>query len=509
MALQAGLAVALVFVFLLYHYLLYPAFLSPLSKIPTAHPIASVLPGWLWWKERSGNQAHSIFDAHQRNGPVVRVGPSEVHLASLDGLRVAFNSGRFERDDWVLQFRNYGGTPNLLSMLDSKRHATRRKMVSRIYSKSYILNSVDFQTLSQILLFDRLMPVFDEAAQTGQGVDVYELGWAASAEFMSAYQVGTGQCLDLMRKGREHERKMYLETGKTKVLESKGHKKAAKDLEDQNLEICRKAENFLTSMSSENNKSGPVVEDYSESTSTYPVIYAQLRNCIPEKEGAKTAQETLFLIASELLDNLEAARVGMGITLTYILHELSLRPAMQSTLRKELMTLEPLLSSPPGQNRISTTTLQKLDRLRLLDAVVTETLRARPPVLIPFRRVVPEGGATVDGFFMPAGVIVCASAYPLHMNEAAYPKPKEWNPQRWLDRQDAMNEQASQKIALTEMEKGRADDDPRQWFWAFGSGGRMCVGNNFAMLGKSGMTVASIWPEIPRRHANELTLKPL
>ena len=373
---------------LLYRYLIYPTLISPLSKIPTAHPLASVLPGWLWWQEHAGRQARSLLAAHQRYGPVVRVGPREVHLASLDGLRVAFNSGRFERSDWVLQFRNYDGTANLLSMLDSKRHGVRRHILARIFSKSYILDSLDFQALSRTLLFDRLMPVFDEAVQTGQGVDVYELLWAASAEFMSAYQVGTGQCLDITRKGKEHDRKVYLETGRSKVLELKGHKKAAKDLEDQNLELCRKAEDFLTSMSSKNNEPGQSAGHGSQSTSTYPVVFAQLRNGIPEKEGVQTPQQLLFLIASELLDNLEAARVAMGITLTYILHELSLRPAMQSALQKELATLEPVLRSP-GQDRISTSILQKLDRLRLLNAVVTETLRARLPVLIPFRRVVP------------------------------------------------------------------------------------------------------------------------
>jgi hypothetical protein len=495
MALPFALLVAVMLAFLFYRYLIYPAFISPLSKIPVSHPIASVLPIWMWWKERTGCQARSIFDAHQRNGPVVRVGPNEVHLASLDGLRVAFNSGKFERSDWFLAFLNFDGTPNLLTMLDLKRHATRRRMVSRIFSKSYLFDSMDFQMLSQILLFERLMPVFDEAAKTGQGVDVYEMSFAAGVEFMSAYEVGTGNCFDLLRKGREHERKAYLETGKIKVLELKGHKKAANVLEDQTLETCRKAEEFLTSISSankekknkgdgENRETSQVAKERSESASTYPVVYAQLRNSIPEREGAKNLGEIHQLIASEFLDNLEAARVALGITLTYILHELTIRPAIQSDLLEELMTLEPPLSYPAGQNRISTSTLRKLDGLPLLDAVVTETLRVRVSIQLPFRRVVPEGGALIDGYFLPAGVTIASSAYSMHMNPAAYPEPSKWNPKRWLDIQDAAREQVPCKSDQGEVEKGRASNDPRRWFWAFGSGSRMCIGNNFALLGK-------------------------
>jgi hypothetical protein len=327
------------------------------------------------------------------------------------------------------------------------------------------------------------MPIFDEASQTNQGVDVYELTHAASAEFMSAYQVGTENCLDITRKGREHERRAYFENGKAKTLELKGQNKAVKYLEDQTMEICRKAEDFLSSRSSMNKEKTD--QSDSGSTSTYPVQYAQLRNSIPEKEGSKSLQDTLNLIASELVDNLEAARVGMGVTLTYVLHELTLRPDMQSALRKEVMTLDPPLSFPPGQNKISTSLLRKLDGLSLLDAVITETLRVRIPFLFPFRRVVPKGGAVINDYFLPAGVIIGSSTYSLHMNQDIYPKPNEWNPKRWLDQKGVVGPQASRKSNDKELETGKSDDDPRRWFWAFGSGGRMCIGNHFALLGKS------------------------
>ncbi|KAL8703388.1 MAG: hypothetical protein Q9201_003417, partial [Fulgogasparrea decipioides] len=54
-------------------------------------------------------------------------------------------------------------------------------------------------------------------------------------------------------------------------------------------------------------------------------------------------------------------------------------------------------------------------------------------------------------------------AYTLHRNPRVFPSPLSWNPSRWLDASEAHK-----------TEIGR-------WFWAFGSGGRMCVGSNFAM----------------------------
>jgi hypothetical protein len=444
--------------FLLYRYLLYPAFFSPLAKIPTPHPLAGVVRFWLSSKERSGCQARSLLEAHRRHGPVIRVEPNHVHVASLDGLRVVFHVGRYERTDFVLPFQNYNGTANLLTMLDSKAHAVRRRIMSHIYSKSYILNSADFHKLSHIILFERLLPNFDEAAETGRGVDVFKMSYAVSAEFMSAYQVGTGQDMDIVRKGTEARRDAYLDAGRTKLSELAGAKEAAKVLEDQNLEMCAKAEDFLAS--TEKNES------------TYPVVYALLRDAIPKKEGSKSDRETLLLLASETLDNLEAARVGVGTALTYIFHEITTRPAIQSALREELLTLDPPFAHPAGPAcAIATATLRALDALPLLDAVITETLRLRNPVLIPARRVVPAGGAVVDGFFLPAGTEVSASTHTLHMNRDAFPDPGTWDPARWLGLPAG---------------KDRGENDPRKWFWTFITGSRMCIGNNFAMLGESG-----------------------
>jgi cytochrome P450 len=480
MAIYSALLGALAVAFLCYRYVLYPAFFSPLSKIPTAHPIASILPVWFWWKERSGCQARSILAVHQRKGPVVLLAPNHVSVASLDGLRVVFHVGRFDRPEWVLHFRNYDGTPNLLTMLDSKKHAIRRRMISQVFSKSYILGSVDFQRLSPILLFDRLLPVYDEAAKTGTGVDVFEMSYAIGAEFTSAYLYGTGHSLDVVSKGKEHERKAFLEAGRLKMSESKGHKVATKQLEDQNLALCQKAEAFLTRTKENKSKSE---HENNEPASTYPVVYAQLRDSIPKKEGPKTPLETLYLTASELLDNSEAARIGIGGTLTYILHELTLRPDMQSALRDELMTLESPLTSPSDSSIISTATLQKLDALPLLNAVVQETLRVRNPILLPTRRLVPPGGTVIDGFFIPAGTTVSSSAYTMHMNEDAFPEPAKWIPERWLDLPDVA-EQSPDGGDHGDMEKGRPANDPRRWFWAFASGSKMCSGNNLALISK-------------------------
>jgi hypothetical protein len=497
MTLYVPLFAALVLIYLFFYYVVYPAIISPLSKIPSGHPTASFLPIWIWWKRRKGYESRSIFTAHQRHGPVVRLAPNEVSVASLDGLRKIYIGG-FERTEWFLQFRNYDGTPNLVTMLNAKDHAARRRIVSHVYSKSYLLGSSDFQKLSHILLFERLLPVLDDAARSSKGIDMYSLGCAAGAEFMTAYGLGSTFGLDLMRRGREDERRIYLENGKRKLMNLKGGEHAAKELEEQLLQMCREVERYLNSNSSVP-KDGKSVEDEKdgkarqigsedpEATSTYPIVYAQLINSIPTKEHVATPQETVLLAASELLDNTEAARVGIGITLTYAMHELSQRLGLQSSLRKELTTAELPLTYPLQHQLLSTSILRKLDGLPLLDAVITETLRLHPSAPGPQRRFVPKGGTIINGYLIPAGVTISSAPYCLHRCKDVYPEPELWKPERWIGTADSTNEQ---RTTLNEggegLENGKLEHDPHRWFWAFGSGGRMCVGNHFALVGKFG-----------------------
>jgi hypothetical protein len=113
--------------------------------------------------------------------------------------------------------------------------------------------------------------------------------------------------------------------------------------------------------------------------------------------------------------------------------------------------------------------LQDLDRLPLLDAIIKETMRLRSPTPGPQRRVVPSGGVTVNGYFVPADTIIGTSQRAVHRNEEVFPEPDVWKPERWM--KDALN-------------KELGDKDPSKWWWAFGSGAMSCSGKDFALIGR-------------------------
>lgn len=95
---------------LFHRFILYPAFLSPLSKVPLAHPLASITPAWITWIRFRLRENTTILDAHERLGPVVRLGPNEVSVNCYEGGLKPVYSASFEKHDFYPRlFTNYGG----------------------------------------------------------------------------------------------------------------------------------------------------------------------------------------------------------------------------------------------------------------------------------------------------------------------------------------------------------------------------------------------------------------
>lgn len=76
----------------------------------------------------------------------------------------------------------------------------------------------------------------------------------------------------------------------------------------------------------------------------------------------------------------------------------------------------------------------EVGKLPYLNACVLEALRMHPAFALPFERVVPEGGITILGTFLPEGTLVGASPYVTNRHQGTYGKDAEfWRPERWLE----------------------------------------------------------------------------
>jgi cytochrome P450 family 135 len=124
-----------------------------------------------------------------------------------------------------------------------------------------------------------------------------------------------------------------------------------------------------------------------------------------------------------------------------------------------------------------------LDEDEYLDAVVKETLRARPVIVDVGRKLTRE--TEIAGYRIPAGMLVLPAIAVIHARPDLYPSPDEFRPERFLERQ------------------------AESYAWIpFGGGIRRCIGASFAqvemrvvlreVLRRVRLRAASPRPERPR-----------
>ncbi|TFK91285.1 cytochrome P450 [Polyporus arcularius HHB13444] len=126
----------------------------------------------------------------------------------------------------------------------------------------------------------------------------------------------------------------------------------------------------------------------------------------------------------EALVAIQAGSDNTSITMSLSLYFLLAEPRYYDQLQTELDKAFPNPTGPLPVN--------DLMALPLLNAAINETLRFSSPYFIP--RVVPEGGSTIDGKYIPPGTIVALAAYSQQTSaENFYPDPQVYRPERWLE----------------------------------------------------------------------------
>ncbi|CAF9907985.1 MAG: hypothetical protein ALECFALPRED_004192 [Alectoria fallacina] len=457
--------------YVIYKFILYPAFISPLSKIPNAHPSSPFSSLWILIKRFTHQENRTIHAAHVKHGDIVRLGPNEISVNCVDdGIRTIY-SGGFEKWPWYDQFDNFG-VPCMFSTAESKPHSYRRRVIANVYSKSYLQSSPEMHKISQTIIFSRLLPVLESAVTNQEPVEVLGLSHAIAMDFVTAFmfglQNGSNFTQDVSARRQflipYQRRRSYFWSGELPslksivknfipVIEPKYVQEATSYIENWTLTLTKAAEKSSTTK----------LSDEENVATTAPIVYNQvhqstLKNPFPYPQELQ--------IATELQDHLAAGHETSGITLCYLFHELSLHPELQTQLRKEFLTLSPTLDFPPSTSPPELPSPQSLDALPILQACLMETLRIHAAIPGPEPRITPSKPTSLAGSPpLPPGVRVSSQPYTLHRRADVFPDPQAWKPERWLE---ASEEQRA--------EMGR-------WFWAFGSGGRMCIGSNFAMQG--------------------------
>ncbi|KAF3890946.1 MULTISPECIES: cytochrome P450 [Nostocales] len=162
-----------------------------------------------------------------------------------------------------------------------------------------------------------------------------------------------------------------------------------------------------------------------------------------DEDGQPMTDEEL---RDELVTLLTAGHETTATALTWAIYWIHKLPEVKEKLQAELDSLSA---------RLDYSTVLKLP---YLNAVCCETLRIYPVGMLTFPRVV-KTPVSMCGYDLEPGTILLGSIYLTHQREDLYPEPKQFKPERFLERQFSPYE-----------------------YLPFGGGVRRCIGTAFAQF---------------------------
>jgi cytochrome P450 len=192
------------------------------------------------------------------------------------------------------------------------------------------------------------------------------------------------------------------------------------------------------------------------------MLDSQLREFIRERRQATPASTggVFGILASESRNGLSQDEIAghmniffisttepVAVALAWVLLVLSQLPELRLQLRNE-MSATLVRAGVPAEI--------ELNRLILLDSVISETLRLLPPNALMVR--ITAQPASLSGFPLPNRCEVVLSPFVSHRDEAAFPRPQEFRLSRW-----------------------RGKPFSPYLYFPFGAGGHSCIGRGIAL----------------------------
>ncbi|EPE26625.1 Cytochrome P450 [Glarea lozoyensis ATCC 20868] len=408
------------------------------------HPLASFPGPSSWAASRlpyvfsllTGTIVQDIEKLHRKYGPILRVAPNEVTFAHPDAWNDIFQ-------DPLWWGRSPGRAESIISA-EGNDHARIRKLISYGFTPRALRVQEPIVQKYVSLFIEKL----SEQVQGQTTVKVDVVPWFNYYTFDLFGELGFGESFNCLQNSRYHP---WI----TLVFNSV------------------KAASFVTS------------------TRFYPLIEFVLMKCIPA--SLKKTQEQHFQhivdkverrlnwevqkpdIMSYIIEHNEKDKsmtlgeiqtlfsglvtAGSETTATFLagtVNHLVQNPMIMATLVSEIRQ---------SFDKESDITFEAMSKLPYLTAVINEGLRLCPPVPVMLPRVVPEGGDTVCGLWMPEGTSISIQAWSLFRDPTLFHRADEYLPQRWLEAENP-NSQYFQ--------------DRRDVVTPFSLGPRGCLGKDLA-----------------------------
>ena len=396
---------------------------------------------------------HNVRDIHLKYGPIVRIAPDEISFAKAEGWPDIFQTraGHLSFPKNPVWWSAQPGQPDsIISVKSTEDHTRMRKLLHHGFTERALREQEPILQNYVGMLIDRLSKcaTSPEAKLDGGAVlDIVE--WLNFTTFDIVGDLAFGESFNCLRDSRYHPwvalifnhfrasalvaavrfypllNALLMKCLPKSVMKiQRDHYQLVVDKVRRRLNLEVDRPDFMSHVIRYNDDEGM---SQSEIEATFNIIIVA---------GSETTATTL------------------SGTLNY----LTRNPDKMRTLTNEIRTCF------PTEQAIALSTLRDLP---YLNAVLNEGLRLCPPIPAGLPRLVPEGGDTVCGQWMPGGTAVSVHAWTLSLSSTYFHNPLSFHPERWLD--DSTKDPTSPFVS-----------DERHAVQPFSVGPRQCISKNLA-----------------------------
>jgi cytochrome P450 len=417
------------------------------------HPLRSY-PGPLLWRSfripyvvstQRGNLHKRLTDFHTKYGPIVRIAPNELSYADSAAWKDIYldRSGHpvFERNPtWFKKMAP--DEPNSIMGPDEKDHTRFRRAFANAFSDKSLRDQAPVVESYVDLFMTKLKDLASDPVSKDKPIDLEK--WFNYLTFDLSGDLSFGSSFSCLTTGQTHPWvSIAQDFGKGlsliasvnqyppfhKLLRYIIPKKILQRSLDHRVMSTLKARDRLAL------------------STTRPDFVTPTQAYMKQKGVSLTSAEfeiNMLVIAF-------AASETTASALTAILRELTQHKGVMHRLQSELRST----FSTESEITITTTT-----NLSYLNAVINETLRLDPPVVIGVPRVTPHTGAVICGKHVPGGTYVTYNQFSANRQSYNFRSPNTFMPERFLN---------------------SCEGDDMKGFQPFGVGRNMCLGLKLAM----------------------------
>ncbi|KAJ5088068.1 hypothetical protein N7456_011684 [Penicillium angulare] len=402
---------------------LYRLFLSPLSKFPGPRLAASTRLYETYYQIlKGGTFTWHIDELHKKYGPVVRITPWEIHIKDPSYYSTVYaGPGKHRnKDSW---FSFISVPQSIFSTNSHELHRPRRKVLGQFFKRQAI---VEFEPAIRATL-ESLCKHFSTAVDSHEALELHAAFYSFTSDSLSRYAFGARDAFQYL------EEPNIPDTWKNSLTAMFGFCRLIRHFpivshvghmfprpvswlvpsfgDDVRARVKRAIQDSEGRSEEKKQASLPVTPN-----AIYPAILADPDVPPSDKKLRRLEDDAIFL----MMAGTDAPAQVLAITIFHILNN----PEVSKRLKTELVNGIPDITTAP--------TLEELERIHYLSAVIREGLRLSSVVTTRLPRSAPDETLQYNQWKIPAGTLVSMSTYFILRDPEIFPEPGSFLPDRWL-----------------------------------------------------------------------------